>query len=285
MASRHWDDDRDHNDWHHDWHGDDDHDYHGGDDGFYFERPDIFRIDLGELNLKELGKITDYDISRKHLSVTLGNEWTFSVDGSGFDFVLKNNAKLPTVTGGTVDSFSIDGPGKADFSISGLDMSAKAFYNALTSFNVGKLLDLVLGGDETISGSGFGDYLYGAAGNDTILGNDGADSILGGTGADTLIGGANNDFLVGGNGSDSFVFGLKSGRDLITDFDVSADVIDLTAYGFDGSLEDLIGGCHGHGRHGGGWGEEDVVLDLGCGNMVKLEGVSRWDLTDANVLL
>jgi hypothetical protein len=156
---RHWngyDDDRDHHDDHHD-------DHRGGDDddGFEFEFgiPEIFKIDLENLNLKQLGKVTDFDVSHKQISVTLGNTWTFEINGAGLDFTLNSGSKLPVINGGTVDSFVIDGPGKADFSISGLDLSAKAFYNALTSFNVGKLLDLVLGGDETISGSGFGDSL------------------------------------------------------------------------------------------------------------------------------
>ena len=276
MKAGRWNDDHGHDDHGHD-------DWHGDEHNFDFERPDVFKIDLASLNLKSLGKITDYDISHKHLSVTLGNQWSFSVDGSDLEFQIKNS-KLPVVTGGTVDSFSIDGPGKADFSITGLDLSAKAFYNALTSFNVDKLLDLVLGGDETISGSGFGDYLYGGAGNDTILGNAGADHLLGGVGSDVINGGANDDCLAGGNGADTFVFGLKSGRDLVEDFDVGSDVLDLTAYGFQGSLDDLASGPH-HGRHDGDCGGDDVVLDLGDGNMVKLEGVSRWDLNEDNVLL
>jgi hypothetical protein len=161
------------------WHGGDDHQgdddwHHGGDhDGrgqdFNFELPDIFKIDFDDINLKKLGKVTDYDVSHKHLSVTFGDEWTFSVDGSGFDFSLKGGSKIPAVTGGTIDSFSIDGPGKADFSISDLDLSAKDFSKALANLNFEKLLSLVLGGDETISGSGYGDYLYGGKGNDRSM--------------------------------------------------------------------------------------------------------------------
>lgn len=251
--------------------------------------PEIFKIDLDDINLKQLGKVTDFDVSHRHLSVTFGNQWIFAIDGSGLDFVLKGGSKLPVVTGGTVDSFSIDGPGKADFSISGLDLSAKAFYNALTSLNASKLLDLVLGSDEMISGSGFGDYLYGGKGNDTIRGNKGADYLIGGGGNDAIIGGAGNDFLVGENGADTFVFAAKSGMDLVADFDAGKDVMDLSSYGFGGSVEDFLDEYAtdgaGHGRCHGERDEDSVIIDLGGGNMVKLDGVSRCDLSADNMLL
>jgi Ca2+-binding RTX toxin-like protein len=284
------DDHHENDDDHHDgWNGDNHGHHDKGDFDFDFEIPDNFKIDLDDLNLKSLGKITDYDISHKSLSVTFGNVWTFDVEGSGLDFTLKSGSKIPVVTGGTVDSFSIDGPGKADFSISDLDLSAKSFYNALVNLNVDKLLDLVLGGNETISGSGFGDYLYGGKGNDTILGNKGTDYLLGGAGNDHISGGKGNDCLLGGNGADTFVLEEKSGKDLIGDFDASSDKLDLSAYGFTGSVEDFLDehtqDSHGDRCHGGKDGEDGVVIDLGDGDMVKLEGVSRWDLSEDNLLL
>ena len=282
---RHWnayDDDRDHHDEHH-GHEDEGH------LEFSFEMPEIFKIDLDSLNLKTLGKVTDFDVTHKHLSVTFGDQWTFDVEGSGLAFSIKGGSKIPVVTSGTIDSFSVDGPGKADFSISGLDLSAKAFSNALSNLNVSKLLDLVLGGDETISGSGYGDYLYGGKGNDTILGNKGADYLLGGAGNDSITGGVGNDYLVGDKGADTFVFAAKSGTDLVADFDTNKDMLDLSGYGFSGSIEDFLDeqvseSGHRHGRcHDDR--EDGVVIDLGDGNMVKLEGVSRWDLGEGNVLL
>jgi Ca2+-binding RTX toxin-like protein len=290
-----WDDDHggdwdhggeDHHDDHHDRGGHDDD--HGGFD-FDFELPDIFKIDFSDFNLKSFGKITDYEIGHKHLSVTLGDEWTFSVDGSGFDFTLKHGSKIPVVTGGTVDSFTIDGPGKADFSISGLDMSAKAFYKAVVSLDGAALLDLVLGGDETISGTGYGDYLNGLKGNDTLLGNDGNDWLIGGIGDDTISGGKGSDYMEGGKGADSFLFAAKSGMDMIGDFDASNDVLDLSALGIDKSIceflhENIVseGGRHGGGRCGE---DGDVIVILGNGSAVKLDGVDRWELSADNFVL
>jgi len=290
-------------DWgHQDPHGHDDHqswDDHGSSSDFDFTTPATFSIDLDGLDLSSFSDITSYDVSRKHVSVTFDDSWTFSIKGSGLEYVLKGGDSLPKVSAGTIDSFTIDGPGKADFSISDLDVSAKTLYNALTSLNVDKVLSLVLGGDETFSGSGYGDYISGRQGNDTIHGNGGADYLLGGAGADVIDGGAGNDYLVGGTGADTFTFAPKSGTDLIADFNTAVDVIDVSAYGFSGDFEDLIsssGGCghddhddQGHGRHDGwsdhGRQDEDVILDLGDGNRVKLQGVSADELSASNFIL
>jgi Ca2+-binding RTX toxin-like protein len=160
---------------------------------------------------------------------------------------------------------------------------------------------MVLGGDETISGSGFSDLLYGGKGNDTLLGNKGVDELIGGAGNDVIDGGQQSDLLIGGAGADRFVFGAKSGMDLVLDFDPNSDKLDLTALGFS-SLDDVLPG-QGHGWHSWGGDDEkqghggsarcwqqpfdhgDVVLDLGGGNMVKLIGVSASELNSDNVLI
>ncbi|MFN4057522.1 MAG: M10 family metallopeptidase C-terminal domain-containing protein [Roseinatronobacter sp.] len=68
----------------------------------------------------------------------------------------------------------------------------------------------------------------GGAGNDTIYGGDGDD---------TIIGGAGRDHLYGGAGADVFVFesfadlGNGTARDVIFDFELGIDRIDLSALG------------------------------------------------------
>ena len=64
-------------------------------------------------------------------------------------------------------------------------------------------------------------------GNDTIWAANGADIIEGGTGDDTINGGAGDDTLTGGAGADTFQFTATSGSDVITDFAVSEDSIEL----------------------------------------------------------
>ncbi|MGL5803874.1 MAG: hypothetical protein ACRC11_00260, partial [Xenococcaceae cyanobacterium] len=100
------------------------------------------------------------------------------------------------------------------------------------------------------------DTVYGGRGNDTIFGQDGKDVIYGDAGDDTIYGGKGNDTLYGNAGRDTFVFtktdslqpatfetvevldalGRPTGTvlnqrvpsiDVIKDFDVNSDVIEL----------------------------------------------------------
>ena len=68
-------------------------------------------------------------------------------------------------------------------------------------------------------------------GDDTVEGGEGKDIIYGQGGDDTLIGGLGNDILVGGEGDDIFKWvdePLDDYRDVITDFEVGSDRIDLS---------------------------------------------------------
>ncbi|HJR29246.1 MAG TPA: putative Ig domain-containing protein, partial [Pseudomonas sp.] len=123
----------------------------------------------------------------------------------------------------------------------------------------GNRFELILSGNlaSTLTASSFifNRVLTGTSGNDSLLGSDSADTLLGlagndslsgGAGDDKLDGGAGMDTLTGGAGADTFVFSnrLDSYRnyntgganlgDLITDFDITADKIDLSAMGFTG---------------------------------------------------
>ncbi len=62
-------------------------------------------------------------------------------------------------------------------------------------------------------------------------GGNGNDDIQGGDHADEIGGGAGNDTLTGGDGADVFVFAPAEGMDVITDFDLDQDRLDLTAFG------------------------------------------------------
>lgn len=100
--------------------------------------------------------------------------------------------------------------------------------------------------NRVITGTSGSDSLQGSDSADTLLGLAGNDSLSGGAGDDRIDGGAGMDTLTGGAGADTFVFAnrLDSYRnyntgganlgDLITDFDINADKIDLSALGFTG---------------------------------------------------
>ena len=98
--------------------------------------------------------------------------------------------------------------------------------------------------NDTLTGGDGNDRVFGGTNNDRLLGNNGDDHLdgdanrdvlLGGGGDDTVLGGGGFDILTGGQGGDIFVFafaaeiGTTAGnRDIITDFRVGVDVIDLT---------------------------------------------------------
>jgi Ca2+-binding RTX toxin-like protein len=89
-----------------------------------------------------------------------------------------------------------------------------------------------VGGDDVISGGAGNDRIGGKGGNDLLFGDAGDDEIFGDAGDDTIMGVTGDDTLTGddfsdGSGSDLFVFGSGDGTDLITDFDVTEDMIGL----------------------------------------------------------
>ncbi len=76
-----------------------------------------------------------------------------------------------------------------------------------------------------------------------IRGGHGDDILGGGSADDTLSGGPGADSLSGGPGSDRFVFGgVDTGADEITDFDVTQDIVDLSAlfWGQTGDARDFL---------------------------------------------
>ncbi|WP_263846350.1 FG-GAP-like repeat-containing protein [Roseobacter sinensis] len=94
-------------------------------------------------------------------------------------------------------------------------------------------LSYVFAGQVSHSGD---DALLGEGGNDVLEGGYGSDRLDGGVGNDRLIGGEGADTLTGGEGSDVFVFDENAHstldtRDMITDFEVGLDQIDLSGIG------------------------------------------------------
>jgi Ca2+-binding RTX toxin-like protein len=156
-----------------------------------------------------------------------------------------------------------------------------AIYKGLSA-NIAKLdpsdplafQNLLLSGDDVVSGSREPDFLYGGPGNDIINGLNGDDVIAGGTGDDTLAGNL---------GADIFIFQSilgSIGNDIVKDFQpglvVAAGVVqDLLVVD---EMPDLakvkqVG--------------TDTVIDLGDGSSVTLLNVLATDITsdDFQILL
>ena len=71
------------------------------------------------------------------------------------------------------------------------------------------------------------DTIHGDGGNDTLSGGGEDDRMVGGAGCDWLDGGAGSDLLSGGAQADVFVFGAGGGSDVISDFQVGVDHLQI----------------------------------------------------------
>jgi Ca2+-binding RTX toxin-like protein len=121
--------------------------------------------------------------------------------------------------------------------------------------------------------------LLGKAGHDgdgnglanALTGNEGNNTLDGKAGADTLDGGLGNDILTGGADADVFVFRTGDGHDTITDFDGTADTVDLS--GMKG-IKDFSDLKHDHIEVA-----SDHITIVDGADQIVLDGVTKADLT------
>jgi len=112
----------------------------------------------------------------------------------------------------------------ARFSPTGLNLTGNSAKDRITGAKQGT--------PDTINGLGGNDRIVALVGDDVLNGGEGKDRIFGNSGDDVITGGVGNDRVTGNQGSDRFVHAPGDNNDRITDFDVTADVLDLTAHGF-----------------------------------------------------
>ena len=137
-------------------------------------------------------------------------------------------------------------------------------------------------GNDLIDGGTGNDAIRGGAGDDVILGGIGNDNLFGDAGSDTISGGVGRDKMAGGDGADTFVFGDGDGADLVRDFNVAEDLLDLTGifipFGdgliFTNPYEAFASQV-----------DADVVFDFGNGDTLTLQNTSLEGLSDANFVL
>ena len=132
--------------------------------------------------------------------------------GSAFGDVLYGDAGSNTINGGAGNDFLVAGNG-ADNLIGGADLDTVSYETATLGIFANLQTGIganggVLSQIENLTGSAFGDVLYGDAGSNTIKGGAGNDYIVGGAGSDALYGGADADqfrFEAAGYGNDVIV--------------------------------------------------------------------------------
>lgn len=181
---------------------------------------------------------------------------------------------------GAGDYDLIDGGGGDDLYL--LDTPADLTFEA-----VGGGIDTVWA---NITGGGF--YLYANVENLVLLGatpfgvgnelanvltgSGLANWLLGGAGADTINGMGGNDVLFGEGGADLFVFARGTGGDVIGDFTVGSDRIDLRSLGFANyaALSAVMVEVAG-----------TTAINLGLGDTIVINGVAKAALSASDFLL
>jgi Ca2+-binding RTX toxin-like protein len=149
----------------------------------------------------------------------IGNGGQDRLLGAGGSDTIKGGGGADTVKGGG-SSDQIKGGGHNDLLI-GNGGTDQLFGNA---------------GNDTLKGSAGKDQLNGGGGSDILSGGGGADRLVGGKGHDQLSGNAGHDFLEAGRGNDTlsgnagadtFAFSRGHGKDVVTDFEVGIDTIEI----------------------------------------------------------
>ncbi|NVJ97013.1 MAG: hypothetical protein HWE25_02610 [Alphaproteobacteria bacterium] len=140
--------------------------------------------------------------------------------------------------------------------------------------------DAIFGGTENdlIDGGAGADEIYGGSGDDIVNGGSGDDTLYGGSGDDTLTGGTGNDTLRGGDGADLFIFESGDGIDVVGGFSLGEDTLDLSATATDFTDLASVQAAASESNDG-------LLIDLGGGDSVLLQGLSLADLVDMSLLL
>lgn len=150
--------------------------------------------------------LSDFAENQLGKSLVLADRW--AAEGNKGDNWVVGNSRHNLLDGGKGDDMVSGGDGH--------DM-----------LKGGKGDDLLDGGNghDYLNGEKGADFLKGRTGNDALSGEKGNDTLDGGEGNDFIDGGKGRDELTGGEGADTFFFTRKDGKDVITDFDASEDML------------------------------------------------------------
>lgn len=154
-------------------------------------------------------------------SGTVDDGADFITAGAGNDYV-NGNAGEDTIDGGAGNDRILGGAGD-DSIVGGTGLGND-------SINGNKGEDFIDGGagNDSLRGGADDDEVSGGIGNDIVQGDLGDDVISGGTGADVLSGGEGEDvFVFAAGDAAEITLGTSKYYDVITDFSVEDDLIDL----------------------------------------------------------
>lgn len=200
-----------------------------------------------------LQDVASYETSTSRVFVNLAAETASGGDAEGDTLTgiegLIGSDQADQLTGDTLDN-EIDGGGGQDDLVGGAGNDVIRGGTGYDDIDAGDGNDEVWGGNgaDTVTLGAGNDTFYdtdqtdehgadtvnGGWGHDVIDGGGGDDRLIGGGGNDTIIGGIGNDTLKGGLGADVFRFNtnLALGVDVITDFELGIDLLEVTGMEF-----------------------------------------------------
>ncbi len=159
----------------------------------------------------------------------VGSNYNDAIHGLNSDEHIEGVGAQDHLTGGAGND-SLAGGGGNDFLVGGTGqdlLSGDSGNDSLYGNQGGDFLAGDLGDDSLYGGQGQ-DYLYGGLGNDILVGNADDDFLLGDSGNDVLNGSDGHDRLVGGDGHDTFIVGEPDSSDVIVDFNIAEDALDIS---------------------------------------------------------
>lgn len=171
---------------------------------------------------------SNLDHIQTDLELETGVNYTLSVDSAGrpgsaryddFEITL-NGVVVATISPSSTSQFTT-----TTITLTGVAGTDTIGFREIASQDngIGVLLDNIQISLTPTSASASG-FTY----NDTLTGGAGADTIYGQEGDDSIAGGAGDDFLIGGIGDDTFVLGVGDGSDIIDDFTIGEDRLDVS---------------------------------------------------------
>ncbi|GHF25570.1 serralysin [Kordiimonas sediminis] len=179
--------------------------------------------------------------------------------GSGDDLVIGDASN--DILGGGLGHDEMHGGGGADVLYAGTSTGADTLFGE--------------GGNDTLFGGAGDDRLWGGNGEDLIYNGAGNDHVIGGYGNDTLWGGGGNDTLAGSGGQDVFAFSASTGVDVVEDFTVSEDILDLSETAL-ASVPDFSSIAVQT--------DTGLFVDLGGGNSILLLGLTSTDIDTMTIV-
>ena len=163
--------------------------------------------------------------------LAIGEAGSDTLDGGSGADTLFGGSLGSSLNGGT-ESDTIVGGGGDDTILGGSDNAANLIFGGAGNDSITGAGVLVGGvGADTLIGASGADTLFGEAGANVLNGGSGDDILVGGADAETIIGGLGNDTLWGSSGVDRFNMTTDTSTDVIADFQVGVDKLDLSALG------------------------------------------------------